>query len=184
MAGDFSIRRTRPRRDPPDDPAALGYHGSVELFGAAAMRIRDILRLKGGAIYSVEPAATLASAVALMARHDVGSLVVIDGGRMVGMLTFREVLKALDTSGGLEDVKAADVMVADPVCGSPDDTIDELRAVMTRHHVRYLPVKDGDALVGVVSFHDAAKAIIRETTLENRLLRRYIEADPADTESR
>lgn len=147
------------------------------------MRIRDILRLKDGAIYSVEPAAPLASALALMVRHDVGSLVVVESGRMVGMLTFREVLRALDASGGLADVKAADVMVADPICGNPDDTIDELRAVMTQHHVRYLPVKDGDALVGVVSFHDVAKAIIKETTLENRLLRRYIEAGPADAET-
>ena len=147
------------------------------------MRIRDILRLKDGAIYSVEPAAPLASALALMVRHDVGSLVVVESGRMVGMLTFREVLRALDASGALKDMKAADVMVADPICGSPDDTLDELRAVMTQDHVRYLPVKDGDALVGVVSFHDVAKAIIKETTLENRLLRRYIEADPADAET-
>ena len=144
------------------------------------MRIRDILRLKGSAIYSVEPATPLATAVALMVRHDVGSLVVVESGRMVGMLTFREILRAFD--GGLAGAKAADIMVADPICGSPDDTIDELRALMTLHHVRYLPVKDGDALVGVVSFHDAAKAIIKETTLENRLLRRYIEADPADAE--
>ena len=151
-------------------------------FRAAAMRIRDILRLKGGAIYSVEPATPLPEAVALMVRHDVGSLVVMAGGRMVGMLTFREVLKALDAGGGIGDATAGDVMTPDPIYGNPDDTIDELRAVMTQHHVRYLPVKDGDALVGVVSFHDAAKAIIKETTLENRLLRRYIEADPVDAE--
>ena len=143
------------------------------------MRIRDILQLKGGAIYSADPDASLADAVRTMAAHDVGSLVIIEGGRMVGMLTFREVLNAFDGSGGLANLKARDVMVADPIAGSPDDTIDDLRAVMTEHHVRYLPVKDGDALVGVVSFHDVAKAIIRETTLENRLLRRYIEADPA-----
>jgi CBS domain-containing protein len=147
------------------------------------MRIRDILQLKGGAIYSADPETPLADAVRTMAAHDVGSLVVIEGGRMVGMLTFREVLKAFDASGGLRDLKARDVMVADPIFGTPDDTIDELRAAMTEHHVRYLPVKDGESLVGVVSFHDAAKAIIRETTLENRLLRRYIEADPAGAEA-
>jgi CBS domain-containing protein len=147
------------------------------------MRIRDILRLKGNAIYSVEPGTPLTDAVRLMVRHDVGSLVVIDnGGCMVGMLTFREVLKALDAAGGLSDSKARDVMVADPIFGSPDDTIDELRAVMTQHHVRYLPVLEGDALIGVVSFHDAAKAMIKETALENRLLRRYIETGPADAE--
>ena len=147
------------------------------------MRIRDILRLKGGAIYSAEPDTPLADAVRTMATHDVGSLVVIDGGRMVGMLTFREVLKAFDAAGGISGLKARDVMVADPIHGAPDDTIDDLREVMTRHHVRYLPVKDGETLVGVVSFHDAAKAIIRETALENRLLRRYIEADPAEAKA-
>ena len=147
------------------------------------MRIRDILKLKGGAIYSAEPDTPLADAVRVMAAHDVGSLVVVEGGRMVGMLTFREVLKAFDAAGGIKDLKTRDVMVADPIYGTPDDTIDDLREMMTQHHVRYLPVKDGEALVGVVSFHDAAKAIIRETALENRLLRRYIEADPAEAKA-
>jgi CBS domain-containing protein len=146
------------------------------------MVIRDILKMKGGPIYSIDPAGSLRSAVALMVRHDVGSLVVMDGGRMVGMLTFREVLKALDRAGSFAELAARDVMVRDPVCGAPADTIDELREVMTRHHVRYLPVQDGETLVGVVSFHDVAKAVIKETSMENRLLRRYIEADPGDLE--
>jgi CBS domain-containing protein len=68
--------------------------------------------------------------------------------------------------------------VSDPICGNPGDTIDELRELMTRHHVRYLPVCDGDKLVGVVSFHDVAKAVIKETSMENRLLKRYIESSP------
>ena len=144
------------------------------------MRIRDILTLKGATIYSVGPAAPLSEVVALMVRHDVGSLVIVDGGRMVGIVTFREVLKAFDAAAAAAGLTAADIMVADPICGSPEDTIDELRALMTRHHVRYLPVKDGEMLVGVVSFHDAAKAIIKETTHENRLLRRYLESEPAD----
>jgi CBS domain-containing protein len=140
------------------------------------MLIRDILNLKGGAIYSIEPGATLCSAVGLMVQRDVGSLVVIESGRMVGMLTFREVLKALDAAGGVADIAVREVMVEDPICGCPGDTIDDLRELMTRHHVRYLPVQDGEALVGVVSFHDVAKAIIKETSMENRLLRRYIES--------
>ena len=139
------------------------------------MLIRDILSLKGGTIHSVEGATALAQAVALMVRHDIGSLVVMDSGRMAGMLTFREVLRALDAGGALTNVRASDVMVRDPICGRPGDTIDELRELMTRHHVRYLPVTEGDELVGVLSFHDVAKAIIKETSMENRLLKRYIE---------
>ena len=142
------------------------------------MLIRDVLSLKGGTVYRVDSTTGLAPAVALMVRHDIGSLVVMEGGRMAGMLTFREVLRAIDASGSLGDVRARDVMVPDPICGSPGDTIDELRELMTRHHVRYLPVKEGDELVGVLSFHDVAKAIIKETSMENRLLKRYIEHSP------
>ena len=143
------------------------------------MLIRDILNLKGGTIYSIEPSGRLTSAVELMVRHDVGSLVCIERGTMVGMLTFREVLKALQSGDGdLGGTEVRAVMAADPVCGSPDQSIDELRELMTRHHVRYLPVKDGDKLLGVVSFHDVAKAVIKETSMENRLLKRYIEGSP------
>ena len=146
------------------------------------MLVRDVLSLKGGTIHSIEPHDRLTAAVELMVRHDVGSLVVIDAGRMVGMLTFREVLKALEAgNGSLAELEAREVMVPDPLCGNPEDTIDELRELMTRHHVRYLPVCDGGQLVGVVSFHDVAKSVIKETSMENRLLKRYIESSPADS---
>lgn len=142
------------------------------------MLVRDILNLKGGTIYRIDASEPLTLAVQLLVQHDVGSLVVMEGGRMAGMLTFREVLRALERSGGLADVLAREVMVKDPVCGKLGDTIDELREAMTRHHVRYLPVKDADTLLGVVSFHDVAKAVIKETSMENRLLKRYIEHAP------
>lgn len=145
------------------------------------MRIRDVLSLKGGTIYSIEPGTRLAAAVDLMVEHDVGSLVVMEAGRMVGMLTFREVLRALKAAhGSLGAREAREVMVTDPVCGSPADTIDELREMMTRHHVRYVPVMEGEALLGIVSFHDIAKAVIKQTSMENRLLRRYIESQPGE----
>jgi CBS domain-containing protein len=144
------------------------------------MLVRDVLSLKGSAIYSIDGAEPLCRAVNLMVEHDVGSLVITEAGRMVGMLTFREVLRALDRSPAIAEVRARDVMVTDVVTGKPGDTIDELRELMTRHHVRYLPVKDGDQLLGIVSFHDVAKAVIKETSMENRLLRRYIESEPAE----
>ncbi len=148
------------------------------------MIIRDILNMKGGTIYSMAPDGKVSDAVSLMVSNDIGSLVVMDGGRMTGMLTFREVLKALDAqSGNLADLRIREVMVADPVSGSPDDTLDHLREVMTKNHVRYLPVREGENLLGVISFHDVAKSVIKETSFENRLLKRYIknwpEADDA-----
>lgn len=145
------------------------------------MLIRDILNLKGSTIHGIAPEATLEDAVDLMVRHDVGSLVVMQGLTMAGMLTFREVLEALHKGcGSITGLCARDVMVTNPVCGNPDQTIDELRQLMTLHHVRYLPVLDGGRLAGIVSFHDVAKAVIKETSMENRLLRRYIESQPSE----
>jgi len=160
----------------------MGYHPwNTDAPAEVLVLIRDILSLKGGALYTIGPDVRLTEAVDLMVRHDVGSLVVMEADRLVGMLTFREVLRALkDAGGSLAELHAREVMVRDPVCGSPADTIDELRDLMTRNHVRYLPVKDGEALVGIVSFHDVAKAVIKETSMENRLLKRYIESQPAE----
>jgi CBS domain-containing protein len=143
------------------------------------MFIRDILNLKGSTIVSVEPTSRLSAAVTLMVQHDIGSLVVMAGGRMIGLLTFREVLTAIDACGGdLGTLQVDAAMVREPICGSPGDSIDRLREVMTRNHVRYLPVREGDTLVGLLSFHDVAKAVISETNFENRLLKRYIEKWP------
>ena len=148
------------------------------------MIIRDILNMKGGAIFSIAPDGKVSDAVSMMAKHDIGSLVVMEGGRMTGMLTFREVLQALDAhSGNLADLRVKNVMVADPICGSPDDSLDHLREVMTKNHVRYLPIMAGDQLLGVISFHDVAKSVIKETSFENRLLKRYIKDWPEADEA-
>jgi len=143
------------------------------------MIIRDILNMKGGEIFSIAPDGRVADAVGMMVKHDIGSLVVMEGGAMTGMVTFREVLKAVDAqSGNLADLRVKNVMVADPISGNPNDSLDHLREVMTRSHVRYLPIKDGAQLLGVISFHDVAKSVIKETSFENRLLKRYIKNWP------
>lgn len=145
------------------------------------MIIRDILNLKGSTIFSIAPTGRVSDAVSIMVRNDIGSLVVMEGGRMTGMLTFREVLKALDAqSGNLDDLQVGKVMVKEPICGHPDDTLDRLREVMTQNHVRYLPIRAGEQLLGVISFHDVAKAVIKETSFENRLLKRYIKNWPEE----
>ena len=143
------------------------------------MFIRDILSLKGSTIFSIAPDGKVSDAVNMMVANDIGSLVVMEGGRMTGMLTFREVLKALDAQGGnLGGLQVGAVMARDSICGSPGDSIDHLRELMTNNHIRYLPVREGDTLLGVISFHDVAKAVIKETSFENRLLKRYIKNWP------
>ncbi len=143
------------------------------------MIVRDILKLKGNLLFTIGPEARLVHAVSIMVRNDIGSLVVLSEGRLAGMLTFREILARIDSGGGaLEGTTVGDVMVAETVRGAPEDTLDHVRSIMTAHHVRYLPVLDGETLLGVISFHDVAKAALNEAALENRLLKRYIENLP------
>jgi len=144
------------------------------------MIIRDILSLKGNAIFSVAPDGKIADAVAVLVKHDIGSLVVLDGGKMTGMLTFREVLKGVESQGGnLGDLEVRKVMAV-PITCTPGDSLEHLREVMTQNHVRYVPVEESGQLLGVISFHDIAKAVIKETNFENRLLKRYIKNWPEE----
>lgn len=143
------------------------------------MLVSEILRIKGNALFVTAPAGTVLDAVKVMAQHDIGSLVVMDHGRMVGMLTFAEVLQALSSrQGQLGDLKVSDIQVNDPLTATTGLDVMELRRVMLERHARYVPVIDGPTLLGVVSFHDVAKAVYEEQSFENRMLKSYIKNWP------
>lgn len=146
------------------------------------MQVREILRVKGGTLYTATPQQSLAFAIDSMADLDVGSLVVMDGGKMVGMLTFREVLQALKgKAAAAENLTVGDVMVTQPVTAFPEMEANELRRLMIEKRSRYLPVLDGDTLMGVISFLDVAKAVLEEQGFENKMLKSYIKNWPSDT---
>jgi CBS domain-containing protein len=141
------------------------------------MRVSEILRIKGHVLFTTAPAGLAIDAVKVMAANDIGSLVVMDHGRLVGVLTFREVLEALARrDGALGDVSVDEIYERDPFVASPDLDVMELRRVMLERHARYVPVMDGATLLGVVSFHDVAKAVYEEQSFENTMLKSYINA--------
>jgi CBS domain-containing protein len=145
------------------------------------MVVSEILRIKGTVLYTTPPDAPVLEAIKVMAQHDIGSLVVMDRGRMAGMLTFAEVLKALaDCEGVVGDLRIAAIYDKDPVTASPGLDVMELRRVMLERHARYVPVMDGTMLLGVVSFHDVAKAVYEEQSFENRMLKSYIKNWPEE----
>jgi CBS domain-containing protein len=110
-----------------------------------------------------------------MANQDIGSLVVMDHGRLVGMLTFREVLEALARGeGSLGDLAVEAIYERHPLTATPNLDVMELRRLMLERHARYVPVMDGGTLLGVVSFHDVAKAVYEDASFENRMLKSYI----------
>ena len=143
------------------------------------MQVREIIRLKGGTLYTATPQQSLDSAIDTMATLDMGSLVVMENGKMAGMLTFREVLQALKRHAhNLASVTVGDVMVREPVTANMDMDANELRRLMIEKHSRYLPVMDGDLLQGVISFLDVAKAVLEEQSFENKMLKSYIKNWP------
>lgn len=147
------------------------------------MLVSEILAIKGKVLYTIAPDKHIAEAVVIMNEQNVGSLVVFSGGEMVGMLTFREVLLAVQRGGAeWESVSVKEAMLGSPMTAAPNMEMDELRRLMVEHHQRYLPVMDGSTLLGVVSFHDVAKAVLEEQSFENRMLKNYIRNWPAEEE--
>jgi len=144
------------------------------------MQLREILRIKGSLLITIAPDGMVNDAVSIMSERDIGSLVVVGQGRLVGMLTFREVLQALHKNkGSIQGVRVDAVMVKNPRTIAPGVEVDELRSVMLEHHIRYMPVMEGDTLIGVLSFHDVARAVLEEQAFENRMLKGYIKDSPA-----
>lgn len=147
------------------------------------MRVSDILKIKREALFTVPPQWLLSECVILMSDEDVGSLVVLDQGRLVGLLTFREVIGVLaqrqkelrrGPTPPVAELCVRDVMNAEPIIALPGMEVRELRSLMVHHQQRYLPVVDDQDLLGVVSFHDIVKAVHEEQSFENRMLKSYI----------
>jgi CBS domain-containing protein len=153
------------------------------------MQVSEILSLKGSTLFTVMPDTMLSDCVITMAEHDIGSLAVMDNGRLAGMLTFREVLRVLaqrqtehrtGPTPPVAEIVVREVMVPEPTIVSPDTEINELRRLMLDTHTRYVPGMDGDTLMGIVSFHDVARAVLEEQGFENRMLKAYIRDWPAE----
>jgi CBS domain-containing protein len=144
------------------------------------MLVSEILAIKGKVLFTIAPNRSIAEAIEVMNEQDVGSLVVFSRGAMVGMLTFRQVLQAVQKGGAdWQALTVEDVMLRDPLTAAPGMEMDELRRLMVEHHQRYLPVMEDHTLLGVVSFHDVAKAVLEEQSFENRMLKNYIRNWPA-----
>ena len=145
------------------------------------MLVSEILRIKGTVLYTTAPDTPVIEGVKVMAQHDIGSLVVMDHGRMAGLITFAEVLKALaDRNGALGDLTVNAIAEHEPLTATPTIDVMELRRIMLERHARYVPVMEGTTLQGVVSFHDVAKAVYEEQSFENRMLKSYIKNWPDD----
>ena len=148
------------------------------------MKVSDILRVKGSTLFTVTPDEPLAQAVQVMAEKDIGSLVVMEYGDLVGMLTFREVNQVLARNGGsIGGTLVRSAMDDAPLTCTLETDMDEVRRMMLGHHARYMPVMDKRMLMGVISFYDVAKAVVDSQNFENRMLKAYIRDWPSSEDS-
>ena len=148
------------------------------------MKVSDILRVKGSTLYTATPEDSLQSAMNLMAEKDIGSLVVMSHGLVVGMLTFREVIVAVNKNGGnVGNTTVYRAMDDGPLICTPATELDEVRRMMLERHARYMPVIDNRMLMGMISFYDVAKAVVDAQNFENKMLKAYIRDWPEEASS-
>jgi len=140
------------------------------------MHVEEILRTKGRAVYTVEATQTLAEAIALLNKHNIGAAVVLDaGGDIAGILSERDIVRRM--SGDLASLRATpvgDCMTAKPKTCALRDTVDEVMKVMTGGRFRHLPVAENGKLIGLVSIGDVVKRKIELAEEEAARLRDYI----------
>jgi CBS domain-containing protein len=138
-------------------------------------RVADLLSAKGNDVHTVSPAATVYDAVDRMVRHNVGSLLVVEGDEIHGIITERDYLREIVLKGRTSrETSVREVMTTRMVCVEPSDTIEGCMAIMTAKRIRHLPVLDQGRLAGLISIGDVVKRLSMDQKAEIRYLTDYI----------
>lgn len=139
------------------------------------MQVETILQTKGRAVTTIAARATIAEAVELLNTHRIGAVVVMDGKRVIGILSERDVVRHLGKDWAtLSSRPVSEVMTKDVVTAGRYATVAELMERMTERRIRHLPIVEGGELVGIVSIGDVVKRKIEETEQEATALKEYI----------
>lgn len=140
------------------------------------MNVSAILdRKSSDRIITIESGKTVLEAVHRLVEHGIGSLLVLDDGELVGIITERDVLTCCaDDPAKMAVTPIADVMTKELVVGSRQDDVEDVMAMMTRNRIRHLPILSEGNLEGIVSIGDVVESQLHEIRSENRHLRRYI----------
>jgi len=137
--------------------------------------VSDILNSKGHEIFAVEPDDTVFDSLQLMADKGIGALLVMNGDKLVGIVTERDYARKIILEGkSSKDSTVKEIMTTKVLCVSPERTVDECMALMTDKRARHLPVLDHKHVVGVVSIGDLVKTLISEQQILIDQLQHYI----------
>ena len=142
------------------------------------MKVKDILKVKGSKVYTINENSTLMAATAKLFSNRIGSLIVVnDTDEIVGIVAPNDILKAVH-EGCVENCslqRVNQVMTKNLLCASEEDTIDYIQAVMTENRIRHIPILDKTELKGLVSIGDVVNAQIKIHEVENHYLKDYID---------
>ncbi|MCB5945742.1 CBS domain-containing protein [Acidocella sp. KAb 2-4] len=139
------------------------------------MTVRQILRNKPSGFISVAPEARITSVIATLAERGIGAVLVLDAGRLVGILSERDIVRSLAKHAQETlDMTATALMTPNPTTGTPETTVAEAMEVMTNGHFRHLPIMENGILTGLVSIGDVVKARIDQSQFEVDSLRTYV----------
>lgn len=137
--------------------------------------VAQILQSKAGPLHWVHPFTTVFDALAMMARHDVGALVVLERGHVVGIFSERDYARKVILLGkSSRELPVAEIMSSPVVSVRPEHTVQACMSLMTEHCIRHLPVVEGSGLVGIVSIGDVVKAMLNEQEFVIEQLEHYI----------
>ena len=137
--------------------------------------VRQLLEAKAPEVFAIGPDAPVIDAIRLMAEKRIGALLVMQAGKLAGILSERDYARKVVLQGrSSKDTPVRDIMTADVVSIGLDDTTDRCMQLVTDRRIRHLPVLDGGSVLGVVSIGDLVKAVIEDQQLELDQLQRYI----------
>jgi CBS domain-containing protein len=137
--------------------------------------VNHVLQAKGRQIWSIAPDASVFDALRLMADKEVGALLVLETGKLVGIVSERDYARKVILKGKSSlDTPVREIMTPKVICVRPQQTIQECMALMTDKRIRHLPVLDDDKVIGVVSIGDLVKAVIEEKDFMIQQLENYI----------
>jgi len=137
--------------------------------------VHQLLQAKGSATISVAPDSNVFDALKVMAEREIGAVLVVDGGRLVGILSERDYARKVVLKGrSSQETRVREIMTDRVICAHPEHTVPECMALMTSKRIRHLPVMQGDRLVGVLSIGDLVKETISEQEMIIRQLETYI----------
>ncbi len=123
--------------------------------------VRDMLRKKGGDVFMISPDITVLEALKLMAQHNTGALVVVNGKKVDGILSERDCVRKMDLAGKTaKKTKVADIMTSKVIYVEASQPLEECMALMIDKNIRHLPVYDGKELLGLISVRDVLKEVV------------------------